>query len=222
MYPVRYSQHSQSGVTLIISLVLLLLLTLIAVSSMKTTGLQEKMAGNDRDRSLAFQAAEAALLAGELKIESVRVTNGTISTFCNDAPKADGTTQAATPGLFHQVLTSDNKTSPRNSYCKPCVNACPPPSPNISTTWTDNAKSILFNTGNALLAQQPRYFITYVETRPYTDESSGNRGYSASLANKSGPDTYVFIVTARGTGVQGGTEVLLQAYVGGSAGFEND
>ncbi|PAU66041.1 pilus assembly protein PilX [Pseudomonas sp. PIC25] len=55
----------QRGSALIISLVFLLLLTMIGVSSIQDSTLQERMAGNERDRNLAFQAAEAALREGE-------------------------------------------------------------------------------------------------------------------------------------------------------------
>lgn len=59
----------QSGVVLIVSLIMLLLLTLIGVSGVQTTALEEKMASNSRDQNIAFQAAEAALRAGEALIE---------------------------------------------------------------------------------------------------------------------------------------------------------
>jgi type IV pilus assembly protein PilX len=60
--------HHQSGAVLIISLIMLLLLTLIATTGMQTTSLEEKMAGNLRDKDLAFQAAESALKAAEASI----------------------------------------------------------------------------------------------------------------------------------------------------------
>lgn len=66
----------QSGAVLIISLIFLLLMTLIGVTSMQGTTLQERMAGNMRDRDLALQAAEAALRAGEAWIE-VTANKGT-------------------------------------------------------------------------------------------------------------------------------------------------
>ncbi len=51
----------QRGSALIIALVFLLIMTLIGTTAMQGTSQQEKMAGNMRDRNLAFQAAEAAL-----------------------------------------------------------------------------------------------------------------------------------------------------------------
>ena len=55
----------QDGMVLITGLIFMVVLTLIVVSSMRTTLLEERMAGNARDTGLAFQAAEAALRAGE-------------------------------------------------------------------------------------------------------------------------------------------------------------
>ena len=55
----------ERGSALIVGLVFLLVLTLIGVAAMGTTTMQERMAGNLRDRNLAFQAAEAALREGE-------------------------------------------------------------------------------------------------------------------------------------------------------------
>lgn len=55
----------QQGSVLIVALIMLLLLTMIGLASMRDTSLQEAMAGNTRDSSLALQAAEAALRKGE-------------------------------------------------------------------------------------------------------------------------------------------------------------
>lgn len=59
----------QRGSALIIALVFLLALTMIGTTAMQGTSQQEKMASNMRDRNLAFQAAEAALRAGEQVVD---------------------------------------------------------------------------------------------------------------------------------------------------------
>jgi type IV pilus assembly protein PilX len=51
----------QKGVVLIIALVILVLVTLVGLSTIRTTTMEEKMAGNSRDRDKAFQAAEAVV-----------------------------------------------------------------------------------------------------------------------------------------------------------------
>lgn len=59
----------QQGVALFISLVMLLILTILGISSVQTTSLQERMSRNALDSNLAFQAAEAAIRDGEAHIE---------------------------------------------------------------------------------------------------------------------------------------------------------
>ncbi len=59
------SPPRQRGVALVMALVFLLLLTLIGVAALNTTSLEEKMAGNVKDRNLAFQAAESGLILAE-------------------------------------------------------------------------------------------------------------------------------------------------------------
>lgn len=56
---------AQKGIALFISLVLLLVLTIVGVSSVQTTSLEERMARNAHDSVLAFQAAEMALRQAE-------------------------------------------------------------------------------------------------------------------------------------------------------------
>ncbi|WP_018405146.1 pilus assembly PilX family protein [Marinobacter gelidimuriae] len=62
------SKERQRGSALIVSLIMLLLITLVAVAGMQTTIMQERMSANLYDRELAFQAAEAALREGEALI----------------------------------------------------------------------------------------------------------------------------------------------------------
>ncbi len=55
----------QRGVALVVVLLLLLVVTLLALASLRNTLLEERMSASVLDRSLAFQAAEAALREGE-------------------------------------------------------------------------------------------------------------------------------------------------------------
>ena len=60
--------HRQQGVALITGLIFLVVLTLIAITAARMAGLEERMSGNLRDRSLAVQAAETALRDAERDI----------------------------------------------------------------------------------------------------------------------------------------------------------
>lgn len=63
--------QNQRGAVLIISMIILLLLTILGVTSMRTTQLEERMAGNARDRHVAFEAAEAALIDAETFVQAI-------------------------------------------------------------------------------------------------------------------------------------------------------
>ena len=68
--------QKQKGMVLVISLILLIVLTLIGISSMQNTIVEEKMAGNSRDRDLALKGAEAAVRAGETYVGTLTTTSG--------------------------------------------------------------------------------------------------------------------------------------------------
>ena len=61
---------TQRGAALIVAMVMLLAMTLLGVTAVRNTTLQERMAGNLRDSNLAFQAAERALREGEAYLQS--------------------------------------------------------------------------------------------------------------------------------------------------------
>ena len=67
--------NHKEGAVLIISLIMLLLLTIIGVTAIQTTSLEEKMAGNMRDQNLAFQAAESALRVGETETATIAASD---------------------------------------------------------------------------------------------------------------------------------------------------
>ena len=60
-----FPRGRQQGAALILALIFLLLMTLLSTSSMRTSTMQERMAGNTRDWNLGFQAAEAGLRVAE-------------------------------------------------------------------------------------------------------------------------------------------------------------
>jgi len=70
LQPVR-----QRGAALVVSLLILLVMTLIGVTAMQTTVMEERMAGNLRNSNLAFQAAEAALREAEAYLAPLTAAN---------------------------------------------------------------------------------------------------------------------------------------------------
>ncbi|MDT8403753.1 pilus assembly protein [Sulfuriflexus sp.] len=67
--------RQQQGAVLIISMIILLLLTILGVTSMQGTNLEERMAGNMRDRHVAFESAEATLAEAEAFLDTIAVTS---------------------------------------------------------------------------------------------------------------------------------------------------
>lgn len=59
------ARKGESGAALIVALIFLLLMTLLSTSSVRTSTMQERMAGNMRDWNLGFQSAEAGLREAE-------------------------------------------------------------------------------------------------------------------------------------------------------------
>lgn len=93
----RSIRNNHRGVALIVSLVLLVVATLIGLAGIRGTTLQERMAANMYDRSLAFQRAESALRAAERAITEnweIAELDGqdcrpTTTTLCGALPEPD-------------------------------------------------------------------------------------------------------------------------------------
>jgi type IV pilus assembly protein PilX len=67
MIPYAYrARFAQRGVVLISSLLLLIVVTIIALSLFRSFGVQEKIAGNMREKQRALQAAETAQVFAEI------------------------------------------------------------------------------------------------------------------------------------------------------------
>ena len=100
-----------SGATLVIILIVLVILTVLGVTSLRSTLLEEKMAGNMLDRDLAFQAAEAALRAAEAFIET-----SVTATFAFDADGSDGLYDNSDDHLWEHINWDDNDSREYASF----------------------------------------------------------------------------------------------------------
>ena len=80
------ASNQQQGAVLITSLIILLLLTIIGVSSMRSSIMEEKMAQNTRDQLVAFESAESALVDASNWVDSLTVepkTCASLSEVCS-------------------------------------------------------------------------------------------------------------------------------------------
>lgn len=74
--------HHQSGAVLIISLIMLLVMTIIGVTAMRSSTLEEKMAANTMNYNITFHAAESAIenaLDDTTSLVQAIVTNSPVS-----------------------------------------------------------------------------------------------------------------------------------------------
>ena len=112
------NHNRQTGVTLVVSLVILITMTLLGVTSIQSTRTEVAMAGNLREAGLTFNAAEAGLRFGESFVEdSITTTvyaDPTIGLYAEtavDPDYADSATWAASQlaafGLAHVAQDPD-------------------------------------------------------------------------------------------------------------------
>lgn len=81
----------QSGIALIVSLLLLIVITLVGLAAIHGTITQQQMAANFYDRQVALQSAEAALRAGEAAVAGISSAQLPLSTFVRDCSSSVNT-----------------------------------------------------------------------------------------------------------------------------------
>lgn len=177
--------QKQHGATLVVALVILLVMTVIGVSTMKSSTLQERMAGNARQKVVSQQAALAAVRAAELYL------NENIDT--NTKLRVEFTTSK--PGLF----------SPAHVFTQLGTNL------SLDVTdpgaWVDNAASTLVIEGDnrldsTLVSRQPQFVIEYMGRDPGVTSSNISRNVEDTI-RRAGSNTtpHMFRITAIGWGL---------------------
>ena len=136
----------QSGIALIVGLVMLLLLTMIMISAVQVTALEERMAGNMQNQTIAFQAAESALREAEAFIDSGAAPFNPLK--LSGAPFRTTTEPYCLAGLC-------SFTDPLQSELFPNVNGA-------------NIKAA---TGITTIYEEPEYIIELIRVDPSTDSS---------------------------------------------------
>jgi type IV pilus assembly protein PilX len=137
------SRDRNRGVVLIIALFVLLAITLMAVASMEMLGLNERMAGNFKDRQIAFQAGEAALRDAELVIRS----------------DTDGPFSPLRPGEFSSTCTGGLCASNLGTNIFSSLSEADWAGPKTSAYGSQTGNRVLSG-----VASQPRYLIEYQGT----------------------------------------------------------
>jgi Tfp pilus assembly protein PilX len=78
---IQRKQTKQQGMTLAIALILISVMLVVVTASLRWSGTEQTIAGNMRDREIAFQAAEMGLKACELRLTIFDAKGGDMSYF---------------------------------------------------------------------------------------------------------------------------------------------
>lgn len=199
------SSNREKGAALITSLIFLTVLTILGMSTLGTALLESRMAGNMRDRNLAFQAAEMGLRDAESFIlKSGRIKENILLEMGTDA--GDYTGQACTYGFCYngpswQSTGKDWIATPvwlDDAYWANAIQYQRDDATTGKGVGRGTTK-LAFDAAYALpgklplVSRQPEYLIeSYYQKRI------------------KGIDRYYYRITVRGYGMRNGTRVLLQ------------
>lgn len=203
--------QSEGGFSLIVSLMMLIVIIILGISASQMAVNEERGARNDRDRQLAFQAAEAALKDAEYEILNPA------SPECASSPNSRG--RAGTTTCFDEdnVLgfEADCSAPPNEGLCLASSSAVPTYlSPNVQfladAQGTGNSHTVKYGrftgktfptqgtvAGAAFPKYAPRYIIEIVLKNLSTDPG----------------EPHMFRVTAMGFGANPNSQVVLQSVV---------
>lgn len=188
------------GATLVYVLCLLVIILLLGISAAQMALQGEKAARGERDRQIAFQAAEEALVDAQNDIEGLPGAPGRSSLFApgSAAGFADGCGEGGALGL--------------------CLPAAPDAPPLWLSTDLDGADAgsravpygqftgAVMQTGQGFLpSRRPRYLIELLPFHPPGAQATAAAGGMAT-------ESYVYRITAIGFGAQESTQVVLQSY----------
>ena len=174
---------AQSGMSLFPALMFLLVLSVLGISVLNSTLLQEKMAGNTKDTNVAFQAAEAGLRDAEVDVAK-NITSGTV---------------------FTSTCT--------NGLCTPPPTWPTPLSTDISKAidWTSSVQTRIYGSRTSApaladVAAPPLYVIEKLSSLPVGP--GGSVGIGVTAPNSGGT---AYRLTVLATGARPETRMILQS-----------
>ena len=181
--------HFQRGVVLVVALVMLLVMTLIGITTMTSSTLQERMAGNNRQLSVARLEAEAALRQAEqyLANQNFSTSQGVADKFTNEA------------WLYVTHPIDDAQPTP------------PAKNPAMVDSWKgDDSISSQTATGMNSGDTAPRYIVEYLGKM----KDRGSENLAVDVEDKfagAEPSPLVFRITAVGYGQNPNIVSILQS-----------
>ena len=220
---------AQRGVSLIVVLMLLVIVSLLGVASMQIVMMGERAARSDRDMQLAWQGAEAALVDAEIELTgpnnfagartaNILATGPIVSVGCNTSTGSDGWRG------FCSLESGENYDSngPRKGSPKPTWltvdftdTGATAPSIAVGTFTGRNFSSADAAMGRGIQpALAPRYVIEYIPPNLDPWNSSGGmttpRYQSAGDAKSNNAAGSLYRITGTGFGPRSDIQAVLQ------------
>jgi type IV pilus assembly protein PilX len=175
----------QHGMVLVVTLIMLLMMSLLGLSAIRVTTLEERMAGNWRDQQLSLQAAEAALRGAERQLAPLQAPPNP-----RDFPNGCGAGE--------DCLVFDGRESTRRPTEEGVMSA----DPTQRAEWEALARA--YEPEISGIPAQPRFLI---EHRGYIRDHLVS-GFGAN--QETGRDQYR--ITARGSGQTTVSRSVLQTH----------
>lgn len=192
----------QHGATLVIALIILLVMSMIGIANMQSSTMQERMAANTRQKTLAKYAAESALREAENWLTANVVKISDLSQFIDTSNNA-----------LYSAIRITQSGAPKN----------------ISFDVTDaEAWNVVPGPANTvvktdLVTQQPKYVIEYVgRSQDKSGRHVNQLNWEVAGQIRSNNEPYLFRITAIGWGKDINIYTVLESsYATGSEHFFN-
>ncbi len=186
-----HTASRQRGAVMVIALLILLVLTVLGVAGMSSTSLEERMAGNSRDREIAFQAAETALREGEAYVQSANFANLPTDAY---NPVAGNDFSATCTGGFADGLCAPSSAGTDDVWKNAALNV-----------WSTNNRHRTATTALTYVQSAPLYIIEYIGPQVTAPETA------VTCAANPSPCPQMFRITARAVGGTTNARVMLQS-----------
>lgn len=206
--PTDFASKNQSGVVLVVCLVLLLVVTALGLSSMDSTSLEMKMASGFRDRSVAFEVAEEALSVAEAWLSETNINDPDYLSTCSGTNCFSENCVAGLCAFYdssdpflssHELVDcGEHMELPETSVWRWAGGTGEP------NLWLDSSKSVAVDPTHPDVQTDARYIIEFM---CYTDRVSG----TACVAGNPASCAPHFRVTALGRGLTDSSVVMLQS-----------
>ena len=204
----RACRSRQYGASLVVSLLMLIAVSLLGISATQIALQGEKASRSDRDRQIAIQAAEAALMDAEMDIKNSPDTALSRSAKFSENPAIDSD---------FIVGCGAGGSNLSLGLCQPEAVSSTPVwlKVNFTDVASSSTKSVPYGkftgqrmqVGTSMLPYQlPRYIIEVISFKMAAATADSGAGGNAKSV------TYFYRITAMGFGARPTTQVVLQTF----------